>query len=118
MTTKHSAEAQSGRYLQGGASTLHKNRIGWWERFRLPRDPNTDLVVKVSPIHAGRPERIAYAYYKDVRLGWLIMQYNNIIDPLEELTTNTTITVPHPDRVAAVLLSSADTSESPENVQL
>lgn len=118
MATRNSTNVQNGRYLQGGAATVHKNRLGWWERFRLPKDPNTDFVVKVDVKQVAHPEKIAYDFYRDVRLGWLVMQYNNILDPIEELTLGKQIVLPHPDRVATVLLSSSDTTEDPKNVQV
>jgi hypothetical protein len=104
-----------GRYIQGGQTTVYPNRIGWWNRFIIAKDPITDVEFKITSQFVGRPDLIAHLFYKQTRYMWVIMQYNDIIDPLTELSLGTKILVPSEARVNLVLLgSSVDTTETPD----
>lgn len=95
---------RSSRYFRGGTTDEYDNRLGWWERDKLERSPD-DIQYVVSGGEVGRPDLIAYRLYQKSSLGWLILQYNNIVDPVTELTIGTTLTLPPPLRVALTIAS-------------
>jgi hypothetical protein len=92
------------RYVAGGTTETTANYIEWWERGIFPKDP-TDIVYAVENFYAGRADMIAYAFYKEPRLGWFICQYNNIIDPFSELTAGRMLLIPTKHRLPLMLLT-------------
>lgn len=88
------------RYVQGGNTTVYKKRLGWWERFTDIEKPHvTDIEVTITSEYLNRPDLIAFDYYGNTNLLWIILQYNDIVDIKEELTTGAIITIPTKDRV-------------------
>jgi hypothetical protein len=65
-----------------------------------------DRIHTVTSADAGRPDLIAYAYYKNVALYWLICDYNKILHPLNELTPGRKLIIPDPKYVSSYLSSS------------
>lgn len=53
-----------------------------YERFRVPS------------YMAGRPDLISYAHYGQPDYGWLILEYNDIFDPWDEITAGTVLKIP------------------------
>jgi hypothetical protein len=96
---KTSMKKENSRYLQGGVSDIGKNYIRWWERRILKKDDNSDVVYVISRVYAAAPDLIAYDYYGRNDLGWLILQYNNVVDINEELAVGKAILLPSKDRV-------------------
>lgn len=87
------------RYTQGGESTISKdNRVKWWERYTIEKNSD-DLTIEILPRFNKRPDRLAFELYNKPELGWLVLQYNTIIDINEEFVTGKFIKAPHPDRV-------------------
>lgn len=43
----------------------------------------------------GRPEFIAYKFYKDVNLWWIICQYNSIIHPIRDIQAGMVLRIPN-----------------------
>lgn len=99
-----SVQQPNSRYVQGGQTTKFRDRTGWWER-RLFEERVDDFQIVVSSSEEGRPDKIAYNIYQKANLAWLVMQYNNIVDPIEELTTGTRLTLPSYSRVMLGILS-------------
>ena len=104
-TSKSSVKKKYSRYTQGGVSSVGERFIRWWERDKMPRDEITDLLYVIPLIYAGAPDLIAYDYYGKNNLGWVVLQYNNIIDINEELVVGKKILLPSKDRVFYELLS-------------
>jgi hypothetical protein len=92
------------RYVGGGTTETANNQIEWWERGILPTDPS-DIVYTVENFYAGRPDLIAYAFYKEVRYAWVVCQYNNIIDPFGEITAGRILLIPTMARLSLMLLT-------------
>lgn len=83
---KTSMNNKRGRYVYGGDTTVFPKRLGWWERdlsFMIRQID--DIMYEITPDVVGRPDKISYDVYKKNDLDWLILQYNNIVDPIEEL---------------------------------
>jgi len=100
----NSTDSRDSRYVQGGTTDRYSNRLGWWERRELPKSYD-DLSFTISPELAGRPDQIAYRFYKKDKLAWLVLQYNNIVDIEEELAAGKTIILPSPQRVLMGILT-------------
>ena len=104
-TDKSSVRKKNSRYVQGGIPEIEGNFIKWWERIELAKDDVTDLTYTISEVYAKKPDLIAYDMYRRNDLGWLVLQYNNIVDINEELDTGKVILLPSSDRVFFELLS-------------
>jgi len=68
-------------------------------------DEITDIIYVIPVVYAGKPDLIAFDYYGRNDLGWLVLQYNNIVDINEELTVGKTIRLPAKRRVFYSILS-------------
>lgn len=53
-----------------------------------------DQIHTVTSADAGRPDLIAYKYYNNVRLYWVLMYVNRILHPINELTPGVKLIVP------------------------
>ncbi len=104
-TDKSSVRKKNSRYIQGGESEVGLKFIRWWEREKLVHDEITDLVYTIPVVYAGMPDLIGYDYYGRNDLGWLVLQYNNIVDINEELVTGAVIRLPEKSRVFYSILS-------------
>lgn len=98
MPKTSSVSKRHSRYVQGGTTTTFPNRLGWWERNVMPKDAD-DIFVTISNRQDRRPDLIAFDMYGKETLGWLVLQYNNIVDVNLELRAGQTIRLPTPERV-------------------
>jgi hypothetical protein len=92
------------RYVHGGTSTSTPTLLKWWERTVFPKS-NNDQFVLITGKYVGRPDLMAYALYGQSQLGWLILQYNNIVDVVTEFTEGRTVRVPTKTRVSMNILA-------------
>ena len=76
-----------------------KNGDFWGTRqpLKLRKHPS-DLFHQVTDADNKRIDLIAWRYYRDVSLWWVIAEYNDIGNPLE-LQTGTVLRIPSYDRV-------------------
>lgn len=60
------------------------------------------------------PDALAYRYYKDSSLWWVIAAFNGVVDPYEEWAVGVTMRVPALDEVLAYLqrVSAATSSQT------
>lgn len=100
----NSANSQRGRYAQGGTTDRYPTRLGWWARRVLPKS-DTDISITIDPRYEFRPWVVAYDYYGSESLEWVVLQYNNILDPMEEFVQGTVITIPTNARLNLEILS-------------
>lgn len=98
----NSIKVGKGRYIQGGKTDAFSNRLGWWER-TVYEPAVDDITYTISGGESGRADLIAYRLYQQANLAWLVLQFNNIVDPATELQTGTIIQLPTPSRVALSL---------------
>jgi len=103
MTIDNSIKLKNSRYVQGGNTEI-ENRLEWWER-RIFNTSPTDLRYVVENKYEGRLDLLAYAFYGDPKLWWLIGQYNNILDPITEIIPGTVLIIPIKDRVMLDMLN-------------
>lgn len=55
---------------------------------------STDKYHELQSHEVGRLDLIAYKYYKNALLWWVIAQANEIYDPFEELSPGTILRIP------------------------
>ena len=99
MVQKNSVEHRDSRYVQGGTTTTHPNRLGWWERRVFERD-DSDEEYTIEEQYHNRPDLLAYDKYGSPHQQTFILQYNHILDMLEEFVTGKVILLPTPQRLA------------------
>lgn len=86
------------RYVCGGLAETSNNFIEWWERYKFEKDPS-DIVYVVENINESRLDLISSIFYNEPRYAWFIAQYNNIIDPVSEVTAGRILLIPTKDRM-------------------
>ena len=99
MANKSSLDGLKNRYVIGGETEALEKRLGWWERKVLEKDDVTDISITIDSKYHKRPDLIAYDYYGNPTLAWIVLQYNNIVDIETELVAGKTIVIPSNDRV-------------------
>lgn len=57
----------------------------------------------VTDSEVSQPDAIAYRFYGDERLWWVICTFNGIVDPYTELTAGTKLLIPRLDEVVLFL---------------
>ena len=62
------------------------------------REHETDFFHVVTDTDSKRIDLIAWKYYRDVNLWWIIAEFNNIINPLE-IPVGTTLKIPSYERI-------------------
>jgi len=75
--------------------------FGLWQPLGLPED-NTDVFYTVRMGDAGRLDLVAYDYYNDPSLWWVIADFNNIVNQFD-LKVGDMLRIPAKKRVMAAL---------------
>ena len=104
MAEKRSTESRRSRYVQGGATEVYTNRLGWWERRDLSKSDD-DVTIVISKTYDKRPDLLATDLYGTPILQWLVLQYNNILDINTEFVTGKELTLPTDERVIIELMN-------------
>lgn len=102
---KSSIEKKNSRLLQGGLVEERGRFLAFWEPRELRRDTFTDERIILTREYDGRPDLVAFDLYGKATLGWLILQYNNIVDPTTEFIAGKTILAPSRARVQFEIVS-------------
>jgi hypothetical protein len=93
--------------VQGGKTFIdNDNNVGWWERIVIEKSSD-DILFNIPLGFKGRPDLISHYFYGKASLFWLVMQYNNIIDPELELVEGKELRLPSTDRVMVSILNKA-----------
>lgn len=87
------------RYEFGGTVENNAVGVGFWTRDTLPRRSD-DIYVILDERTALRPNLITHRVYGRDNLVWLLLQYNNILDPVAELVPGKQLALPHPTRIS------------------
>lgn len=99
LTLRHSAYNQkNGRYTRGGTVEVSAKFAEWWNKRDVPKDPS-DVLYVMEAKYEGRPDLLAYTFYGDVGLWWIICQYNGILDPQTELVAGKQLLIPIQSKV-------------------
>lgn len=95
---KNSTFNQNGRYVVGGTTEVSSTSIKWWEKRSLEKD-STDVFYTIEKKFEGRADLIAFAFYGDDSLWWLVCQYNSILNPIDEIVEGIILRIPNPSRI-------------------
>lgn len=90
------------RYVHGGKTETANNFIEHWERNNFKRD-KTDRAYTIENIYEGNPQVISTVFYGEPRYWWFICQFNNILDPISEITAGRVIYIPTKDRMMLMM---------------
>lgn len=86
------------RYDFGGSTTTNAVGTGLWTRKVFAHQAD-DITVVLTDQTYRKLNIITYQLYGDDSLGWLVLQYNNVIDPVVEIYPGRVITMPNPSRI-------------------
>lgn len=100
-TNKTSLSRRNSRLVKGGKTEVSGNKLGWWERKNENFQPsiNDELTYTIPIDYQFRPDLIAFLMYGTTELEWVILQYNNIVDIIEQFAAGREIKLPSPDYV-------------------
>jgi hypothetical protein len=75
--------------------------IEHWDLYvKIDIPPDTrDFYHLVKNMDIGRLDRLAYTYYANTRLWWVIAEANNIINPIDEMKPGQSLRIPYKSRV-------------------
>lgn len=91
--------SETSRYNWSVLYVDSRNGDFWGTRQPLRlREHNSDSFHVVTDADSKRIDLIAWKYYQDVRLWWVIAEFNNINNPLE-IPEGTTLRIPSYERV-------------------
>ncbi|BBA65467.1 predicted ORF [Xanthomonas phage XacN1] len=108
---KSSVKKKNSRYLQGGETDVFKERLGWWEkRTDIPNEEISDTVFVLTKRYEHRPYLVAKIFLDREDLEWLILQYNEIVDIMEEFVAGREIRIPSKNRVNFSIITKPTTS--------
>lgn len=96
---KSSVKKKYSRYVQGGTTDVFKERLGWWERRDdILTDQVDDLTFTITKRYEHRPYLVAKMFLGREDMEWLILQYNEIVDIIEEFVVGREIKIPSKNR--------------------
>ncbi len=101
---KKSTDSRNSRYVQGGTADIYSNRIGWWERRILERQDD-DIRIIIKSTEGQRPDLISHRVYGKATYSWLVLQYNNIVDPVTEMIPGKELFLPTQVRLALDIIT-------------
>ena len=110
-TNKSSVLKNRTRHTQGGVCDLAPKKIKWWDRFEIPSD-STDIQFVITKKYEFKPYLLAYDFYGNSDVEWLILQFNKIVDIMEEFTVGTVLLLPSPSRVNSSIMIKTPPSQS------
>jgi len=101
---KKSTDDRNSRYVQGGNTDIYNNRLGWWEKRTIER-ANDDIRLVIEQNEGKRPDLISNRIYGKPSYGWLILQYNNIVDIETEMLPGKELFLPSQKRLILDIVS-------------
>ena len=105
MNKNSTYNKSNGRYVLGGATEFSEQFIGWWERYEIEHD-TSDLAYILEAKYENRVDLLAHAFYGDSKKAWMILQYNDILDPDLELIAGKVLLMPTLDKITEVFKTS------------
>jgi len=77
--------------------------FGTWKRIEI-QDTTEFIYYQIKASDIGRLDLLAYDYYGDPTLDWVIMDFNSIVDPIFGLEIGQKIKIPSKDQVLRALM--------------
>ena len=110
-TNKNSLRKRTSRLLQGGETEVFENRLGWYEkRNDIEKDRYDDITFTITKRFEYKPWLLSQIYYDREDLDCVILEYNNIVDIMEEFVVGRTIKIPPKNRVNYSLITKSTIS--------
>ena len=78
-------------FMNNGTPELDLSSGDFWSLFKTTTKPR---MYQIDNYEANRPDIISNRCYVQVDLWWILMKYNDIIDPFSELVGGTVLKVP------------------------
>lgn len=78
--------------------------FGTWVAPNITSDPATDQNYVVTDKDIGRLDLISFDFYGTPNLWWVIAHVNNIIDPIVDMETGTSLAIPDQARIFSAQL--------------
>lgn len=91
---KNSLRRTRSRLLQGGNTEIGDSKLKWWERKNIKGLDSQETPYVITAKTVGRPDLIAAEVYGSTELEWIVLQYNNIVDVIEELVVGKQLVLP------------------------
>jgi len=102
---KTSLSRSKSRMVQGGTSTVIGDKISWIERRDISAiGDSNDISVVLDITTVYRLDRLAFKYYRNSELEWVILQYNDIVD-VSDLSIGDVIRIPSNAYVNTMILN-------------
>jgi hypothetical protein len=102
MAEKNSTLIRTSRYVSGGTSEVNNTAIEWWDRAQLQVN-NDDRTYVVEKRFEGRLDLITALFLGEPRYWWVVAQYNNVLDPYDEIVEGAILYIPTLERVKDLL---------------
>lgn len=110
-TNKSSMRKKNSRLLQGGTTEVYKDRLGWYEkRTDVPKDQWDDIVFTITKKYEYKPWLVAQIFLDRADLEWLVLEYNDIVDIMEEFVVGREIRLPSRSRTNFSIITKATLS--------
>lgn len=97
-------DSKQSRYVNGGETDRHSNRVGWWEKRNIPL-ADDDMLIIITKQTEKRPDLISFEVYGKAMYNWVVLQYNNIVDIEEELVVGKEIRMPTYSRLILSIMN-------------
>jgi hypothetical protein len=102
MNKINSTQVRTSRYVSGGVTEVNSSALEWWERSTIPIGSD-DITYVVEKKFEGRLDLIAAMFLGEPRYWWVIAQYNNVLDPHDEIIEGNILYIPSQTRVSSML---------------
>lgn len=77
--------------------------FGTWQRLEIQDETDYEL-YQITKRDIGRFDLIAFDFYGDTSLFWVILDFNNIVDPIFGIEIGQKIKIPSKDQVLRALM--------------
>lgn len=82
------------RYLYKVEEVDGRRELDYLDTSLLRMNIEPSEVFRITTAYRYRPDLISYRFYENFHFAWLIMDYNGILDPFEELDVGRVIEIP------------------------
>ena len=91
LRKKYARENFLNQFMNGDTPEYDLSSGDFQLLFKTTKKPR---LYQLDKYEAGRPDLLAYKIYQNTQLWWILMKYNDIIDPFSELVEGFVLKVP------------------------
>ena len=97
--------------LQGGETEVFKDRLGWYEkRTDIEKNRYDDTIFTLTKKYEHKPWLVSKMFLDREDLDWLVLEYNEIVDIMEEFVVGREIRIPSKNRTDFSILTKSTVS--------